>query len=162
MKRLISIVLAMTMLLYGLTAFAGGDGAYDGILSKGELVIGLDDSCPPLSSGDGSGEAVGFNADVAREICSRMGVEPVIKLMPLDDMLMDLNIGTIYCAFGYTITEDLQQMVSFSEQYLNSAQAIVVRGDSDAATLADLAGKLRFKAGGAAAVFHFGKGHFVS
>ena len=107
MKRLISIVLAMTMLLYGLTAFAGGDGAYDGILSKGELVIGLDDSCPPLSSGDGSGEAVGFNADVAREICSRMGVEPVIKLMPLDDMLMDLNIGTIDCAFGYTITEDL-------------------------------------------------------
>ncbi len=141
MKRLISIVLAMTMLLYGLTAFAGGDGAYDSILSKGELVIGLDDSCPPLSSGDGSGEAVGFNADVAREICSRMGVEPVIKLMPLDDMLMDLNIGTIDCAFGYTITEDLQQMVSFSEPYLNSAQAIVVRGDSDAATLADLAGK---------------------
>ena len=32
-------------------------------------------------------------------------------------------------------------MVSFSEPYLNSAQAIVVRGDSDAATLADLAGK---------------------
>ena len=141
MKRLISIVLAMTMLLYGLTAFAGGDGAYDSILSKGELVIGLDDSCPPLSSSDGSGEAVGFNADVAREICSRMGVEPVIKLMPLDDMLMDLNIGTIDCAFGYTITEDLQQMLSFSEPYLNSAQVIVVRGDSDAATLADLAGK---------------------
>ena len=96
MKRLISIVLAMTMLLYGLTAFAGGDGAYDSILSKGELVIGLDDSCPPLSSGDGSGEAVGFNADVAREICSRMGVEPVIKLMPLDDMLMDI----IYMIIG--------------------------------------------------------------
>lgn len=144
MKKLVSILLALTLMLGCCAAFADAatDDSYQKILDKGQLIMGLDDSFPPMGFRDENGDIVGFDVDVAREACNRIGVELVLQPISWDAKIIELNTGNIDCIWnGFTITEELQQQITFSEAYLANTQVIVVRGDSDAQTLADLAGK---------------------
>ena len=144
MKKLVSILLALTMMLGCCVAFADAatDDSYQKILDKGQLIMGLDDSFPPMGFRDENGDIVGFDVDVAREACSRIGVELVLQPISWDAKIIELNTGNIDCIWnGFTITEELQQQITFSEPYLANTQVIVLRGDSEAQTLADLAGK---------------------
>ena len=144
MKKIVSILLAAIMLLGCCTAFADAatDDSYQKILDKGQLIMGLDDSFPPMGYRDEDGNIVGFDVDVATEVCNRMGVELVLQPISWSAKVMELNSGNIDCIWnGFTITEELQEQITFSEPYLSNTQVIVVRGDSDIQTLDDLAGK---------------------
>ena len=144
MKKLVSILLALTLMLGCCAAFADAatDDSYQKILDKGQLIMGLDDSFPPMGFRDENGDIVGFDVDVAREACSRIGVELMLQPISWDAKIIELNTGNIDCIWnGFTITEELQQQITFSEPYLANTQVIVLRGDSEAQTLADLAGK---------------------
>ena len=50
--------------------------------TKGTLVLGLDDSFPPMGFRDENNNIVGFDIDVATEVANRMGVE--LKLQPIE------------------------------------------------------------------------------
>lgn len=144
MKRIVSLMLTVIMLLCSCAAFADAatDDSYQKILDKGNLIMGLDDSFPPMGYRDENGDIVGFDVDVAREVCSRMGVELVLQPISWDAKVIELNSGNIDCIWnGFTITDELQEQLTFSEPYLANTQIIVVRNDSDAQTLSDLAGK---------------------
>ncbi|MFR2457924.1 MAG: amino acid ABC transporter substrate-binding protein [Christensenellales bacterium] len=144
MKRIVSLMLTVIMLLCSCVAFAdvATDDSYQKILDKGNLIMGLDDSFPPMGYRDENGDIVGFDVDVAREVCSRMGVELVLQPISWDAKVIELNSGNIDCIWnGFTITDELQEQLTFSEPYLANTQIIVVRNDSDAQTLSDLAGK---------------------
>ena len=144
MKKIVSVLLAAIMLLGCCTAFADAatDDSYQKILDKGQLIMGLDDSFPPMGYRDEDGNIVGFDVDVATEVCNRMGVELVLQPISWSAKVMELNSGNIDCIWnGFTITEELQEQITFSEPYLSNTQVIVVRGDSDIQTLDDLAGK---------------------
>ena len=52
------------------------------IMEKGNIVLGLDDSFPPMGFRDENGEIAGFDIDLAKEVCKRLGVE--LKLQPID------------------------------------------------------------------------------
>ena len=144
MKKIVSLLLTAIMLLGCCTAFADAatDDSYQKILDKGQLIMGLDDSFPPMGYRDEDGDIVGFDVDVATEVCNRMGVELVLQPISWSAKVMELNSGNIDCIWnGFTITEELQEQITFSEPYLSNTQVIVVRGDSDIQTLDDLAGK---------------------
>ena len=144
MKRIVSLMLTVIMLLCSCAAFADAatDDSYQKILDKGNLIMGLDDSFPPMGYRDENGDIVGFDVDVAREVCSRMDVELVLQPISWDAKVIELNSGNIDCIWnGFTITDELQEQLIFSEPYLANTQIIVVRNDSDAQTLSDLAGK---------------------
>ena len=85
-KRLVSVVLA---LLASLVLFAGcakekpaGDVSLQKVLEKKTLVLGLDDAFPPMGFRNENNEIVGFDIDVAREVCKRLGIELVPQ--PID------------------------------------------------------------------------------
>ena len=65
------------------TAAEGDDTAADGdqslqkVLDSGKFVLGLDATFKPMGYTDENDEIVGFDIDVAEEVCSRMGVELV-------------------------------------------------------------------------------------
>lgn len=144
MKKIVSMLLTAIMLLGCCSAFADAaiDDSYQKILDKGQLIMGLDDSFPPMGYRDEDGNIVGFDVDVATEVCNRMGVELVLQPISWSAKVMELNSGNIDCIWnGFTITEELQKQITFSEPYLSNTQVIVVRGDSDIQTLDDLAGK---------------------
>jgi polar amino acid transport system substrate-binding protein len=121
---------------------AAGDTSLQNILDKKKLVLGLDDSFPPMGYRNERNEIVGYDVDLAKEAARRMGVELVLQPIDWNAKEQELNTGEIDCIWnGFTITEERKQNLTFSPPYLKNAQVIVVKEDSPVRTLADLSGK---------------------
>ncbi|MDR0598827.1 MAG: amino acid ABC transporter substrate-binding protein [Treponema sp.] len=123
-------------------ASGGGDGSLTYILERKKLILGLDDSFPPMGFRDERNEIVGYDVDLAKEAARRMGVELVLQPIDWDAKEQELNTKNIDCIWnGFTITEERRQNILYTPPYLKNAQVVVVKGNSPVQTLADLAGK---------------------
>jgi polar amino acid transport system substrate-binding protein len=120
----------------------GNDRSLDTILSRKKLVLGLDDSFPPMGFRNENNEIVGYDVDLAKEAARRLGVELVLQPIDWNAKEQELNTGEIDCIWnGFTITEERKQNLLFTPPSLKNAQVIVVKGNSPVTTLANLAGK---------------------
>lgn len=134
-KRILVAVLALIMMVAGLTACAGK-------ANGGSLTLGFDESFPPMGFKDADGTYKGFDIDVATEVCKRLGYK--LKLQPIDwnSKEMELDNKSIDMIWnGYTITDDRKQKVLFSEAYMKNRQVLVVGVNSAYNTMDDLKGK---------------------
>ena len=105
------------------------------------LTVGFDASFPPYGYTDDSGEYVGFDLDLAAEVCERNGWELVKKPIDWDSKDMELESGTIDCIWnGFTIN-GRENDYEWTEAYVDNSQVIVVAVDSGIKDLAGLAGK---------------------
>lgn len=132
MKKLLTIVLAMVIAM-GITACTS---------SKDELVMGIDDSFPPMGFRNDKGELVGFDLDLAKEASKRMGKE--IKFQPIDWSSKELELSSKKIDIiwnGLTITPERQEKMLFTKPYLVNKQIIVVDKSKGINTKADLYGK---------------------
>lgn len=134
--------------LVALTVFAGcskkeaGDNSLEALKSRGEFILGLDDSFPPLGFRDSSNEIVGFDIDLAKEVSSRLGVKFRAQPINWDSKEQELATGNIDCIWnGFTMTEERKAALSFSKPYLKNAQVLVVKKNSGIKKLSDMAGK---------------------
>lgn len=155
----------MRKIIYGLCAVAAlcalsgcskkttADNSLADLKARGEFVLGLDDSFPPLGFRNDSNEIVGFDIDLAKEVSSRLGVKFRAQPINWDSKEQELATGKIDCIWnGLTITEERKNALSFTKPYLDNAQVLVVRKDSGIKTLADFAGKsVGLQAGSSAA-----------
>ena len=154
MKTMLKLLAAMMALLLccapALAETADDSLAY--IQGKGTLVLGLDPTFAPLGFTDENGEIVGFDIDVAAEVCARLGVELVCQPIDWEAKEMELNNKNIDCIWnGMSISEDRLASMSISVPYMRNAMILVVRADSGIATKADLAGKKLGLQGGSTA-----------
>jgi len=120
----------------------GVDDSWTKVQEKKEFVLGLDASFPPMGFTDDNEEIVGFDIDLAREACKRLGIE--LKLQPInwDAKEQELNTGNIDAIWnGFTMNPARKKQVLFSEPYMKNRQVIVVNSDSEFKSLKDLAGK---------------------
>ena len=121
---------------------AGGDNSLQNIMNKKKLVLGLDDSFPPMGFRNDKNEIVGYDVDLAKEVTRRMGIELVLQPIDWNAKEQELNTGEIDCIWnGFTITDERKQNLLFTPPYLKNAQVIVVKTNSPINTLKDLAGK---------------------
>ena len=120
------------------------DNSLQKIKDAGKLVLGLDDTFAPMGFRDGSGEIVGFDIDLAKEVASRMRVELEIKPIDWSSSILSLNKGDIDVLWnGVTINESRKEQINFSKPYLNNRLIIVKPKDrSDINSKEDLAGKV--------------------
>jgi polar amino acid transport system substrate-binding protein len=141
MKKILTILIVLIMT--ATTVFAAEqDNSLNYIKEKGVFVLGLDDSFPPMGFRDKSGEITGFDIDLAKEVCKRMGV--TLKLQPIDwnAKILDLNSKDIDVIWnGLTITEERKGKVEFSKPYIANRQIIIVKAGSGIDTKADLSDK---------------------
>lgn len=129
------------------------DDSLTKIKTKGKLILGLDDSFPPMGYRDESNNIVGYDIDLAKEVCSRMGV--TLELLPIDwdSKELELNDGNIDCIWnGMTITDERQEKMNMSEPYMNNRQVVVTLKDSGIAKLTDLTDKTLVLQAGSSAV----------
>jgi polar amino acid transport system substrate-binding protein len=120
----------------------GADNSLKNVTSKGKLVLGLDDSFPPMGYRNENNEIVGYDVDLAKEVARRMNIELVLQPIDWNAKEQELNTGEIDCIWnGFTITDERKQNLLFTPPYLKNAQVIVVKGTSPVRTLKDLAGK---------------------
>lgn len=148
MKKLGLFLLVVVMAVVGLTGCGSakedqGDVSLETIKEKGEVLIGLDDSFPPMGYVDENGELVGFDIDLAKEACSRLGVKAVFKPTEWDGIVLALNNGEIDVVWnGMTITEERLEKIAFSKPYIANTQSVIVKKGSAIKTLKDLEGKI--------------------
>ena len=118
------------------------DTSLEDIKAKGKLVLGLDDSFPPMGFQDENQQIVGFDIDVAREVCKRMGIELVLQPISWEAKEVELSTKNIDCIWnGMTYNEDRAKAMTLSVPYMENTQVAVVLADSDVNILEDLTGK---------------------
>ena len=107
-----------------------------------QLIVGFDAEYPPYGYMDDNGEYVGFDLDLAQEVCNRNGWELVKQPIDWDSKDMELKSGSIDCIWnGFTIT-GREEDYTWTEPYVDNSIVVVVSADSDIQTLDDLAGKV--------------------
>ncbi len=142
--RILSLACVL-LLLSACVAFAAdaADTSLQKVMDKKEFVLGLDENFPPMGYRNEDGQIVGFDIDVAAELCNRLGI--TLRTQPIDwsTKEAELDAGNIDCIWnGLTITPEREKKVLFSLPYLANEQVVAVRADSGINTLADLAGKV--------------------
>jgi len=112
------------------------------ILDKKTLVLGLDDSFPPMGFRNENNEIVGFDIDVAREVSKRLGVKLVLQPISWTAKEQELNSYNIDCIWnGMSIDNDRKEKMSLSMPYLGNSMSFVVKADNGINALQDLKGK---------------------
>lgn len=150
MKKRIALLMAVVM---AGTLVAAGCGKKEDTETKkdaaettaseddGEFVLGFDASFPPYGFKEGD-EYVGFDLDLAQEVCDRNGWTLVKQPIDWDVKDAELEAGTIDCIWnGFTIN-GREDDYTWSEPYVDNSQVFVVAKDSGIETLDDLAGKV--------------------
>jgi polar amino acid transport system substrate-binding protein len=150
MKRI--LLAAICLAAFHSTALAA-DASLEAVKKKGKLVLGLDDSFPPMGFRDEKNQIVGYDIDLAKEVARRLGVQLVPQPIDWNAKEQELNTGKIDCIWnGFTITEERQKAMAFTKPYLKNAQVVVVKKGSPYTTLASLKGKtVGLQAGSSAA-----------
>lgn len=142
MKR---ILLLLAMLLFAASvAHAAGDGSWEAVKAKGELVIGLDDAFPPMGFRKDDGKLYGFDIDTAEEAGKRLGIKIVWQPTAWDGVIHSLDAKKFDCIWnGMTITKERAEQVLFTKPYLMDGQIAVVTSKEKAVKkFADLGGKV--------------------
>ena len=81
------------------------DPSLDRVRAKGELVVGLDEAFPPLGFRDERGELTGFDVELARAVCARLGLGLALRPIAWDEKEQELDSGRVDCIWsGFTIT----------------------------------------------------------
>jgi polar amino acid transport system substrate-binding protein len=139
MKRI--LLSALCLAAFHSTAFAA-DPSLEAVKKKGQLVLGLDDSFPPMGFRNEDNQIVGYDIDLAKEVASRLGLKLVPQAIDWNAKEQELNTGKIDCIWnGFTITEERKKAMAFTKPYLRNAQVVVVKKGSGYSTLASLKGK---------------------
>ena len=111
------------------------------VADRTTFTVGFDAEFPPYGYMDESGEYVGFDLDLAQEVCNRMGWELVKQPIDWDAKDMELSSGAIDCIWnGFTIN-GREDSYTFSVPYVDNSQVFVVAASSGIKSQADLAGK---------------------
>jgi len=135
------VLLGMSVLLVALAAVAfAADGSWSRAKGAGKLVIGLDDSFPPMGYRDASGKLIGFDIDAAEEVGKRLGIKIEWQPTAWDGVIHSLNAKKFDCIWnGMTITEERAKEVAFTKPYIMDGQIAIVKfTDKRFKKLADL------------------------
>ncbi|MBR6487110.1 MAG: amino acid ABC transporter substrate-binding protein [Lachnospiraceae bacterium] len=141
MKKISVILLTAALALTMLAGCGSAAGKASSDSSRTTLTVGFNAEFPPYGYMDDKGDYVGFDLDLAAEVCKRKGWE--LKKQPIDwdAKDMELSSGSIDCIWnGFTI-QGREDDYTWSVPYVDNSQVFVVKTDSGISGLADLAGK---------------------
>ncbi|WP_407446995.1 amino acid ABC transporter substrate-binding protein [Fibrobacter sp.] len=117
------------------------DESLNKVKAAGEFVLGLDDSFPPMGFRDKDNNIVGFDIDLATEVCARLGVKLKTQPISWDAKEQELNTGKIDCIWnGMSVDSARAKAMNLSDPYLKNRMIFTVK-DKALANLAALAGK---------------------
>lgn len=160
MKKTVTILLALTLVLSCVFAFAacGGKGNetttaapvdttaaenttaaatvvkdVDDIVSKGKMIVGITEY-PPMDYKDENGEWTGFDAEYAKAVAAKLGVEAeFFVIADWEAKAFELESKNIDCVWnGMTITDSVKASMDVTNAYVKNAQVIVMKADKAA------------------------------
>lgn len=142
MKKVLAALLVFSLTVSGFTLAETTDASLRKVLDKKTFILGLDDSFPPMGFRDEDNQIVGFDIDVARAVCDRLGVELIAQPIAWDSKELELSSGNIDCIWnGVSITPEREASMAMSFPYLNNRMVFYTKTGAGVAATDDLAGK---------------------
>ena len=149
MNKKIGFILALVLISLmmvgtasaGLFDFLGGNNANQTANDNETFIVGFDAEFPPYGYKDANGSYVGFDLDLAKEVCERNNW--TFKAQPIDWDAKDaeLDSGSIDCIWnGFTI-DGRENDYLWSNPYFDNKQIFVVKSDSGIKDISGLKGK---------------------
>ena len=115
------------------------DNSLQKIKDSGKFILGLDATFKPMGYTDENDQIVGFDIDVAEEVCKRMGVELVKQPINWETKETDLEVGKCDCIWnGMSVSPERAEKMNLSDPYMKNAMVFVVKSDSLVASMDDL------------------------
>ena len=134
MKKSVFILIIAFLMAFSFAANAPAGTTLDGILKKGELIVGTTGTQPPLNATTKAGEVIGFDADIAKLIALNMGVKVKFSKMPFAELLPALEAGKVDMVISsMTMTLERNLKVAFVGPYYVSGKGILTKTDAIAA-----------------------------
>ena len=145
MRRVLVVVGLVFVLMVSSYSVSLAGPVMDRILKKGELVIGITGTQPPLNATTKDGKIIGMDADLARLIANGLGVKPKFEVMPFPELLPALEKGKIDIILSsMTMTLLRNRKVAFIGPYYASGKGVLTKSKNVAA----LEGKDNLSKGG--------------
>ena len=95
--------------------------------NAGSIKIGTEGAYPPWNSKDASGALIGFEVELAEELCKIMGHDCTIVEQDWDGMIPAL-VGRKFDAImaGMSITAERKKTINFSDGYADEVASLAV------------------------------------
>lgn len=104
---------------------ADSDVAY--IQGKGKLVVGITNFAP-MDYPDANGEWIGFDADLAKLVAQKLGVEIEFVTITWSQKIFELDGKTIDVVWnGMTLTDETRNGMECTNAYCKNAQVVVTK-----------------------------------
>ena len=100
------------------------DSDVEYIKNKGTLIVGITEF-EPMDYQDGDAW-IGFDADMARIVAEKLGVEAQFVVIDWDNKIMELDSKNIDVVWnGMTLTDEVTSSMACTNAYCNNAQVVV-------------------------------------
>ena len=104
---------------------AGSDMEY--VKNKGKLVVGITDF-EPMDYKSDSGEWIGFDADMAKLVAEKLGVEVQFVVIDWDMKVNELDSKNIDVVWnGMTLTDGVKAAMECTNAYCENAQVVITK-----------------------------------
>ncbi|NMP38431.1 MAG: transporter substrate-binding domain-containing protein [Clostridiales bacterium] len=118
------------------------DNSLEKVLEAKKLVLGLDATFKPMGFTDDQNNIVGFDIDLAKEVCKRLGVELELKGIDWETKEKTLDANQIDCIWnGMSYSDKRNEAMNLSEAYMDNKMVFVVSASGAIASQADLSQK---------------------
>lgn len=106
------------------------------------LVVGLDDSFPPMGFRNENNEIVGFDIDLAKAVSEELGME--VKFQPISwaSKEQELNSGNIDCIWnGFAYNEERAATMTLTDPYIKGENYFILKNGTKVTSQEELKGK---------------------
>ncbi|KEP71710.1 amino acid ABC transporter substrate-binding protein [Thioclava sp. BHET1] len=141
MKPVRTLIAIATLAAFG--AGAAQAATLAEIQKAGVFRVGTEGTYPPFTYHDASGNLTGFDVDIARAIAAKLGVKVEFLEGRWDGLIAGIDADRYDAVINEVgITDARKKKYDFSEPYIASKAALIVRSDDDTIkSFADLKGK---------------------
>jgi ABC-type amino acid transport substrate-binding protein len=106
------------------------DGSWNRVKQAGHIAFSMNSDYPPFTYFNDRGEFTGFDVEVARAVCNRLGLQYIPVVIEWDQAFEGLKVRNYDGAWGSLLMRDKPEQVDYSNPcYLTGAQ-LFVRKDS--------------------------------
>lgn len=137
--KVLGIVVVITIIvgIIGLNLNKKDDNSKENV-----LVVGLDDSFPPMGFRNDDNEIVGFDIDLAKAVGEELGMEVKFQSITWAEKDQELASGKIDCIWnGFAYSEERAKTMTLSDVYIKGEMYFILKNGSTIKTQDDLIGK---------------------
>lgn len=139
-KLIISLIIIFVIIICGIIIFKNFGETKEN--NENVLVVGIDDSYPPMAFRNENNEIVGVDIDMAKAVCEKLGMK--VKFQPIswaskEQELDSGNIDCIWSGFGYT--EDRAKTMTLSNVYIQGKMFFILKEGTEIKNQEELKGK---------------------